>query len=165
MRTNTQRASIVLGAIVASAIIGLAVPASAATRVAFSALVPAPAVYNIDTNASVATCHEPDSAARITDAYPSQWIKSLALQTGSASAQVQINLDSRGELLAARIANSSGNALVDEQALVAARGSKYAPEVHNCNSFKRTYFLDIMFDNTTVALPLVSGGQQRHVIR
>ena len=166
MFTRTLHTTAVLGAVLAAAVIGLtaSAPASAATRISFSALVPAPPIYTIDKTASVGTCPDPDSNARITDAYPTQWLKTVAAQTGQSSVQVLLDLDSRGNLLRASIVNSSGNPLLDQQALIAARGSKYAPEVRNCNSFRQSYFLNISFDNTMAGMPGF-GGDGRHPIK
>jgi len=167
MGTHTERTSIALGVIVAAAVIGLAAaaPADAASRVSFGALVPAPAIYSIDTTVSVNACPIPDSNARMTIAYPTQSLEIVAAQSNHSNVQVMLDLDSRGDLLGARITNSSGNALLDQQALIAARGSQYAPEVRNCNSFKRSYYLDITFDNATFALPQAAGGVKGQLVK
>ena len=167
MFTRTLHTTAVLGAVLAAAVIGLAAsaPASAATRISYSALVPAPPMYTIDTSTSVGTCPDPDSNARITAGYPSEWLKAVAAQSGHSSAQVLIDLDSRGNLLQAKIVRSAGNSLLDNQVLVAVRGSKFAPEVRNCNSFRRSYYLDVTFDNPMVGMPEGSDGFGRHPIQ
>jgi TonB family protein len=164
MHTRTLHTSAVLSAVFAAAVIGLAAsaPAGAATRVTFGALIPGPAIYTIDASANVGTCPLQDSDAHVTAIYKPQWLDAVAAQTSHTSAQIQLDLDSVGNVLDASIANSSGNALLDQQALMAARGSQYAPEVRSCNSFKRSYFLTISFDNAMVAVPTNygSGGRQ-----
>jgi len=59
---------------------------------------------------------------------------------------VLIDLDNRGNLVNARIATSSGNPMFDQEALLGARMSKYAPEVHACTSAARSYYLDVNFE-------------------
>jgi TonB family protein len=160
MRIQTLRASAVLGAVFAAAVIGLAAsaPASAATRVSFGPLIPAPPLNVIATVSNPGTCPIPDSDVHMIVAYPTQWLEAVASQSSHTNARILLDLDSRGDVLQANIVNSSGNSLLDGQALVAARGSKYAPEVRNCNSFRHSYYLDINFDSSTVVLPLGFGG-------
>jgi TonB family protein len=143
MRTRTLHTSVVLGAVLAAAVISMASPASAAARVAYSELVPTTATPTIPVSGP---CTTADTVARMTQGYPAQWPKDVK-GVNSAAAKVLINLDSLGNLVSARIANSSGNALLDDEALNAARQSKYAPEFHNCTSFARSYYLDVMFIN------------------
>jgi TonB family protein len=153
----------VLVGVLTAVLIGFAVqtPATAAT---FGGLIPVAPVNAIEAQRS-SSCPLPDSNARITDPYPTQWLTLLAAQTDHATAQVMIDLDSVGNLMQAQIVRSSGNTLLDQKALVAARGSKYAPEVRNCNSFKRSYYLDITFGTPTVAVPFASDGSGHHTIR
>jgi TonB family protein len=167
MLNTTPRTATALGAAFAAVVIGLAAstPADAATRISFGALVPAPPIYTIDTTASVSSCPIPDTDAHITSAYRPQWLDLVAAQSNHASAQIQLDLDSVGNLMAASVVSSSGNALLDGQALAAARGSLYAPEVRNCNSFKRSYFVNIAFDNPMVGLPATSGSSTRQPVK
>lgn len=151
--------------VLTAVLIGLAVQtaAYAATRVSY-ALVPVTAnTVAIAPNAG--GCPDPDSNARVTDPYQAQQLKSLAMQTNHADVQILIDLDSVGNLLNASINKSSGNTFLDQQALIAARGSKYAPEVRNCNSFKRAYFLNITFDSQAMVLPVTTGSSGRHPIQ
>jgi TonB family protein len=151
--------------LVAAFLVFATMPAAAATRVTFGPLVPTAAINAIDKTATNSSCTDPDANARVTDAYPSQWLKAVAAQSAHGSAQVKIDLDSMGNLLQASIVRSSGNALLDDQALVAARGSKYAPEVHNCSSFKRSYFLDVNFESQSATLPQVPGVPGRQPVK
>ena len=139
----------VLSATVLAAAIGLAVaaPASAATRISFGELVPASPVYAIDSIIVTGKCTIADAPARMTDAYPLQWPEVPAAQAiDAATSTVQLDLDSRGALVSEAIANSSGNQLLDDEALLVARLSRYAPEVRNCNRFARSYFMDVAFE-------------------
>jgi TonB family protein len=157
--SHTFAKSVALGVLTA-AVITLAVhnPVSAATRLTFGALTPVTPDNAVDRVASAGECSDPDSNARVTDAYHAGWLKAVASQMNHANARILIDLDSVGNLLQANISTSSGNTFLDDQALIAARGSKYAPEVRNCSSFKRSYYLDIMFDSPTAALPQAGGG-------
>ncbi|HME81327.1 MAG TPA: TonB family protein [Candidatus Eremiobacteraceae bacterium] len=163
MFTRTLHTAAVLGVITAT-IIGLAAasPASAAPRVTFSALVPVAPINVMQTAAAGNTCPDPDSSAHVTDIYPTQWFKLISAQTNHASVQLQVDLDSVGNVLQARVTSSSGNTLLDQQALLEARNSKYAPEVHNCNSFKQSYYVEITFDNPMAVIP-ENGASARHL--
>jgi TonB family protein len=165
MSTRALHTSAALGAVFAAAVISLtaSVPASAASRVAFGPLIPAPALYTIDTTASVGTCPIADSDAHMTAIYRPQWLDAVAAQSNHSSAQIEILLDSVGNVMDASVANSSGNVLLDQQALAAVRGSQYAPEVHNCNSFKRQYFVTVTVDNATLAIPAAYGSTRNPV--
>ncbi|MBV8366706.1 MAG: energy transducer TonB, partial [Candidatus Eremiobacteraeota bacterium] len=125
MYERTRITPAVLG-VLAAALIGFTVqlPANAATHVFYSNLSPV-AMAAETTIPNSGSCPDPDSNAGITSPYPAQWLKLIAAQTGSSSTQVMIDLDSVGNVLGSRIAKSSGNTFLDEQALVAANGSKY----------------------------------------
>jgi TonB family protein len=144
MRTHPLHTAVVIGAVLAAAVIGTTAPASAAARVAYSELVPTTATPVIPASGP---CTTADTQARMTQAYAAHWPKDGVKGVNSATAKVLINLDSLGNLVNARIANSSGNSLLDDEALNAARQSKYAPEFHNCSSFARSYYLDVQFLN------------------
>ena len=101
----------------------------------------------------------PDSKAQITH-FPTEWLKMESAALSHADTQVLIELDSVGNPLQVHLNKSSGNAALDQQALAAARGSKSAPEVHNCSSFKQSYYVDIMFDSPTAELPQGGNGRQ-----
>jgi TonB family protein len=162
MHTRTLHTPI-LFSILAATFVTLAIsnPASAAPRITYGSLIPATPINVVDTTASVGTCPIADANARVAEPYPVQWLKLIAAQTNHSTAEVLLDLDSVGNLMQARVVKSSGNTLLDEQALAAARGSKYAPEVRNCNSFKRSYFLDITFDNPTAVVPAAPAGDGR----
>jgi TonB family protein len=144
MRTHPLHAAGVIGAVLAAAVIGTTAPANAAARVAYSELVPTSTAPVIPASGP---CTTADTQARMTQAYPAHWPKDGIKGLNSATSKVLINLDSVGNLVSARVANSSGNSILDDEALKAARESKYAPEFHNCTSFARSYYLDVMFIN------------------
>ena len=166
MSARTRLMPAFFGAL-AAALIGFAsiAPASAATRFTLGPLVPATPVNVIDNSQKSSTCPDPDSNARVTEPYHDGWLNAVAALTNHSNVRMRIDLDSVGNLLQARIANSSGDTYLDQQALIAARGSKYAPDVRNCNSYKRSYFLDIMFEAPTAGLPQAVGGAGHKPIR
>ena len=146
MSTRSIHATAILGAVVLAVAIGLATPASAAGTINFSELVPAAPAYAMEPVITTGKCDVADQSAHITHAYPLEWPEVPAAQgVPNASTTVLINLDSRGTLVNSAVANSSGNALLDDQALLAVRNSGYAPEIINCNRFARSYFIDVMF--------------------
>ena len=163
MTKQINRSATAFG-ILAAVLFGLATQgtAVAATRISYSALVPVTAdVVAIAQNAGA--CPDPDSNARVTNPFPAQWLRIAAEQTNHSDVQILVDLDSVGNLLNATVAKSSGNTFIDQQALNAAHGSKYAPEVRSCNSFKRSYYLDITFDSPTAAMPQGFGGSGRRL--
>ncbi len=164
MYNRARIAPAVLG-VLAAALIGFTVQfqANADTRVIYSNLSPVAMAADV-TIPNLGSCPDPDSNAAITSPYPAQWLNLIAAQTGGSTTQVMVDLDSVGNVLASRIAKSSGNVFLDEQALTAAKGSKYAPEVRNCNSFKRSYYFTITFATANAALPeSLNGGLRRPV--
>ena len=157
----------VLFGVLAAALIGFASidTADAATRFTFGLLTPVTPVNAIDSAQNSSTCPDPDSNARVTEPYHDGWLNAVAALTNHSNVRMLVNLDSVGNLLQARIADSSGDTFLDQQALIAARGSKYAPDVRNCTSYKRSYFLDIMFETPNAVLPQTVGGSGRKPIR
>jgi TonB family protein len=157
----------VLFGVLAAALIGFASidTADAATRFTFGLLTPVTPVNAIDSAQHSSTCPDPDSNARVTEPYHDGWLNAVAALTNHSNVRMLVNLDSVGNLLQARIADSSGDTFLDQQALIAARGSKYAPDVRNCSSYKRSYFLEIMFEAPNAVLPQAIGGGGRKAIR
>ena len=156
----------VLFGVLAAALISFASidSANAATRFTFGPLVPATPVNAID-SAQNSSCPDADSNARVTDPYHDGWLNAVAALTNHSNVRMLIDLDSVGNLLQARIADSSGDTFLDQQALIAARGSKYAPEVRNCTSYRRSYFLEVMFEAPNAVLPQTIGGGGHKPIR
>jgi TonB family protein len=147
MYPSPRRAPAVSAAALTTAIaLALSAPASAAARITLGPLVPVAPIAVIDGAAGSGACTVPDSTARITYTYPAQPPKTNAALPAHSNAKILLELDSTGGLIQARVVDSSGNSVLDEQALMAARGSRYAPEIRNCNSFKRSYALDVTFD-------------------
>jgi len=158
MYARTHKLPSIVGVLLA-ALIGIAAraPAMAATHITYGALVPVTANV-VDAAPNSGGCGMPDAKAQITR-FAAEWLKADSSGLSHADTQVLIELDSIGNLLQVQVNKSSGSTVLDQQALAAARGSKYAPEVRNCSSFKQSYYVDIMFDSPTAALP--QGGNGR----
>jgi TonB family protein len=61
---------------------------------------------------------------------------------------LRISLSAAGRLESAAVARSSGNPLLDEEALRVARQSRYAPEIHACQHVAGAYFYEVGFDTS-----------------
>ena len=147
MSHRTTRAAVAAAAFALAAAVGLAAaPAQASGTVTFSELIPATPAYALGPVISTGACDVADAPAKMTREFPVEWPEVAAAQGVPASeAVVLINLDSRGTLTGARIDKSSGNQLLDDEALLAIRNSTYSPEVQHCNRYARDYFIDVMF--------------------
>lgn len=147
MSNRSTRAAAAAAALALAAAIGLsAVPAHASGTITFSELVAATPAYALGPVITTGSCDIPDAPARMTRAFPVEWPEVAAAQSVQASeAVVLINLDSRGTLTGARIDESSGNPLLDDEALLAIRNSTYSAEMQHCNRYARDYFIDVMF--------------------
>ena len=64
--------------------------------------------------------------------------------TGETS--VEVRLSATGAVVAFRIYRSSGNMLLDQAALRAARSSTYAPQLENCRPVAGSYLFDAEFE-------------------
>ncbi|HME81614.1 MAG TPA: TonB family protein [Candidatus Eremiobacteraceae bacterium] len=148
MSNSSIRVSAVVGAVVLAAAIGAAaIPASAAGTITLSELVPAAPAYAFEPVITSGKCDIADQPARITRSYPVEWPEVAQAQgVPDASTTVLIDLDSRGTLMKAAVADSSGNGLLDDEALLVVRRSVYQPEIEHCNRFARAYFINVMFD-------------------
>ena len=152
---TTQRAHIALATmytalIAAVTLLSGAIPAAASAPAAYQPLVPVASegqIKKLETITVTAACPFHDADARITAEYPVQWPE-IALEQNAAPATstVQIDLDSKGNLVNASIATSSGNPLFDQEALLGARMSKYAPAKRACASVARSYYLPVRFE-------------------
>jgi TonB family protein len=143
---SINRAVAAVAVAFAAAIIAVA-PAQAAGTVALSALTPASPIYALGPVIATGKCDLADAPARMTRAYPAQWPEVAAAQgVDDNQTTVLIDLDSRGTLVGSQIAQSSGNALFDDEALLVVRNSSYAPEIHECNRYARAYFINVMFE-------------------
>lgn len=65
----------------------------------------------------------------------------------NATVQVQVTLSATGSVVSASVFRSANNFGLDRAALVAARASKYAPEIQNCQPQGGTYLFTATFQN------------------
>jgi TonB family protein len=63
------------------------------------------------------------------------------------TASVQVNLSATGAVLSATIAKSTGNAALDQAALLAAKQSTYKPEIKDCVPVAGAYLYRVDFAN------------------
>jgi TonB family protein len=96
-------------------------------------------------------CGRPNAAARITEPWypviPRIVQERNVVGNPYGAATVAIDLDSFGTVRATRIVASSGTQLLDREALVAARLSKYAPELSQCSPRSGSYLVTVDFDS------------------
>lgn len=65
---------------------------------------------------------------------------------GEVQVAVEVTIGPSGNLMDAKIAQSSNNMAIDQAALSAARGSTYAPKIVNCQPVVGTYLFKVTFD-------------------
>ena len=93
-----------------------------------------------------ASCGTADTPAQVTYAYQPEWPEiALAQGIGPATTTVAVTIDSNGNLVDESVFRSSGNELLDNEALKAVRLSSYAPEIRQCARIAGSYLLDIAF--------------------
>ena len=76
---------------------------------------------------------------------PAEMPQIAALYRLSGRAGVQIDLDKAGNVIDMAIAQSTGDGVLDEAALSAARASKFAPEIRNCAPVAGSYLFVVDF--------------------
>ena len=86
-----------------------------------------------------------DHDVRVLTAAPPKYPQS-ARGSGPLSANVVVTVNARGDVTAAKIVKSSGNAAVDQATLVAAQDSTYSPKVVNCKATQGSYLFHAEFN-------------------
>jgi TonB family protein len=72
----------------------------------------------------------------------------VARQMGaSGTAQIEVSLDARGNVIAASVYTSTNNSALDKAALQAAQQSKYSPEIVNCAKSAGSYIYTVTFES------------------
>jgi TonB family protein len=72
----------------------------------------------------------------------------IAREQGAyGTAKVAVTLDPHGNVLAAAISQSTGNAALDQEAIKAAKASTYVPEVVDCKPVGGVYLFKAVFDS------------------
>jgi TonB family protein len=109
--------------------------------IAFALAAPIP--FQTGSAANAATCVDtPASLVAAPDAEIPDALRGLGI---SGATSVQVNIGPDGSLLATFIAQSSGNGLLDLEALRVAREARYAPAMSNCEPVAGSYLLEVQF--------------------
>ena len=96
---------------------------------------------------SGAVCLAPYTDAAIANAAQPELPRIAKEQGISGAVVLEIRLAPSGKLVAAKIANSSGNPWLDREALGSAAESKYVSETQDCNAVGGTYLLTVDFNS------------------
>ena len=64
----------------------------------------------------------------------------------TGTANIQVDIDKTGNMLAASVLKSSGDTLLDRSALAAAHASTFAPEMRDCSPVAGSYVFIVDFD-------------------
>jgi protein TonB len=96
--------------------------------------------------ATAPACAVPNAEARVRDAVSPDYPDSAReLGLGEVSVLVRVTIGTNGGLIDAAIAQSSGNAAIDDAALRAARASTYAAKIVDCAPVQGAYIFDATF--------------------
>jgi protein TonB len=92
-----------------------------------------------------ATCSAPDHIAALKSASDPAYPAIAKAEGISGSTLVRVSLNSSGAVKKAIVAQSSGFAVLDSEALASARTSAYDPETVSCRPVAGTYFVNVTF--------------------
>jgi TonB family protein len=109
--------------------------------IAFALAVPLP--FQAGSAAQAANCT--DTNASLVEAPQAEMPDALRALGITGTVTVQVNIGPDGSLLAAYIDQSSGNGLLDLEALRVARKARYAPATSNCEPVAGAYLLEVQF--------------------
>lgn len=105
---------------------------------------PAPTAPPGTPKPSCATPYQDATATQtVTPDYPDS---AREMGLGEVQVAVQVTIGPSGNLMDAKIAQSSNNMAIDQAALSAARSSTYAPKIVNCQPVVGTYLFRVTFD-------------------
>jgi TonB family protein len=97
-------------------------------------------------------CPEPNRDAIIIKAEEPEYPQSAKpLGLGPVSVQIEVTIDPSGNIVEPHVYKSSGNQAIDEAALHAASGSKYAPKLVNCQAVAGKYLFRSDFEPDSYA--------------
>jgi TonB family protein len=103
----------------------------------------APLPFQTESGAEAAPCV--DTAASLVAAPDAEYPDALRGLGISGTVSVQVNIGPDGSLLATYIDQSSGNGLLDLEALRVARKARYAPATSQCEPVAGSYVLEVQF--------------------
>ena len=90
-------------------------------------------------------CSAPDVPAKALVAQPPEISDDAGANGFTGTAKVKIDLDASGNVVAARIYESTGSMELDRAAVAAARSSQYAPEQRDCKNVSGSYLFTVDF--------------------
>jgi len=90
-------------------------------------------------------CTTPHMDAMLTRTVQPKYPESAREQGATGTVQVKVSLNPSGGVISTSIYKSSGNAELDQAALVAARESTYSPEIEDCQPVGGTYLFRANF--------------------
>ena len=93
-----------------------------------------------------ATCSAPDHLANLKVAYAPEYPAIAKAEGIHGSTLVHVSLARSGDVKSATVAQSSGYAALDNEALVSIRSSKYEPETVSCQAVPGDYFVKVTFE-------------------
>jgi TonB family protein len=91
------------------------------------------------------SCAVPNAPAVLTNAAIPEVPFMAQLQHATGTAFVQVDIDASGTLLNASIAASSGNPLLDREALTTTQLSQFRPAIVDCVPVGGTYLYEVQF--------------------
>jgi periplasmic protein TonB len=107
---------------------------------------PAPQPSAAATTAAANACAKTNLGAAVTENPPMPDIPSAARAEGTSGvASVSVQLDERGTVTGAAVAQSTGNSSLDLVALGMARGASYSPALHDCKPVASAYTYSVRF--------------------
>ena len=96
---------------------------------------------------SVATCRNPNRAASIDGPSFADYPMVPQAQGVEGTTDLRIDLATNGALTHAAVMDSSGDTLLDNEALRTAKLTSFSPELHGCQAIAGSYMLAVTFSN------------------
>jgi protein TonB len=110
------------------------------------AATPAPTPVATPTATPKPTCPNPNADATIKSQADLDYPDIARQQGATGTAQVKVTLDAEGNPVDVAIYKSTGNSLLDQSALKAAKATTYVPEIVNCVKTAGSYLFRADFD-------------------
>ena len=97
---------------------------------------------------SVATCRNPNRAASVAGPTFADYPMVAREQGVEGVTELRVDIATNGSLTHAAIMASSGDTLLDNEAIRTAKISSFSPELHGCQAVAGEYMLTVAFSNT-----------------
>lgn len=121
---------------------GAVAPPAAGPVQTAAPVTPAPAP---PTAPPVAACAVPNRDPQPINKAPADYPDMARQQGASGEADVKVTLDPSGHVIAAVIAQSTHNPLLDSAAIAAAKQSSFSPQITNCKPVGGVYIFQVVF--------------------